>query len=279
MAATRKPHYRYGTPLGPSGCGKTTTLRLIAGFEDLDRGSIEIAGEAMNGKRPYERNVGLLFQHYALFPHMTVLENIAYGLKRRGWPKSELADRVAAMLRLVQLDGFESRYPWQMSGGQQQRVALATKPKLVLFDEPLSALDANMREELRTELKQILGSVGTTTIVVTHDQDEAMSLADRIVVMNRGRIEQDGTPDEIYARPKTHFVATFVGRANWLRGTIASPHVDGLAQFVTQAGSTLIVYPAPDAINGDGSVGIRPERMVIAAPVQRPCVRRITCGA
>ena len=111
MAATRKPHYRYGTPLGPSGCGKTTTLRLIAGFEDLDRGSIEIAGEAMNRKRPYERNVGLLFQHYALFPHMTVLENIAYGLKRRGWPKSELADRVAAMLRLVQLDGFESRYP------------------------------------------------------------------------------------------------------------------------------------------------------------------------
>ena len=131
-----------------------------------------------------------------------------------------------------------------MSGGQQQRVALATKPKLVLLDEPLSALDASMREELRTELKQILDSVGTTTIVVTHDQDEAMSLADRIVVMNRGRIEQDGTPDEIYARPKTHFVATFVGRANWPRGTIAPPHVDGLAQFVTQAGSTLVVYRA-----------------------------------
>ena len=140
--------------------------------------------------------------------------------------------RVAAMLRLVQLDGFESRYPRQMSGGQQQRVALArvlaTKPKLVLLDEPLSALDANMREELRTELKQVLGSVGTATMVVTHDQDKAMSLADRIVVMNRGRIEQDGTPDEIYARPKTHFVATFVGRTNWLRGTIAPPHVDRL---------------------------------------------------
>ncbi|HEX9447576.1 MAG TPA: ABC transporter ATP-binding protein, partial [Dongiaceae bacterium] len=145
--------------LGPSGCGKTTTLRLISGFEDPDEGMIDIAGESMVGKRPYERNVGLLFQHYALFPHMTVAENVAYGLKHRRWPKAEIADRVAEMLRLVQLNGFAGRRPGQMSGGQQQRVALArtlaTRPQLVLLDEPLSALDAKMREELRVELKQI----------------------------------------------------------------------------------------------------------------------------
>ena len=254
--------------LGPSGCGKTTTLRLIAGFEEPDSGSIEIAGESMQGKRPYERNVGLLFQHYALFPHMTVLDNIAYGLKRRHWPKGDIAGRVSEMLRLVQLEGFQHRYPRQLSGGQQQRVALArvlaTKPKLVLLDEPLSALDAKMREELRTELKQILGSVGTTTIVVTHDQDEAMSLADRIVVMNRGRIEQEGTPDEIYARPQTHFVATFIGRANWFNGTISAAEADGHARLVTAAGSTLAIGGSAARDGAEVSVCVRPERMFIA---------------
>jgi len=256
--------------LGPSGCGKTTTLRLISGFEDPDAGLIEIAGETMVGKRPYERNVGLLFQHYALFPHMTVAENVAYGLKHRKWPKAEIPDRVRDMLRLVQLQGFEDRRPGQMSGGQQQRVALArvlaTKPRLVLLDEPLSALDAKLREELRLELKQILTSVGSTTIVVTHDQDEAMSLADRIIVMNSGRIEQQGTPDDIYMRPRTAFVASFIGRANWFHGRIAGAPGDAVRQLVTAAGTTLAIGD-PGAATGEGwSLCVRPERVPVTGP-------------
>jgi ABC-type Fe3+/spermidine/putrescine transport system ATPase subunit len=251
--------------LGPSGCGKTTTLRLISGFEEPDEGSIEIAGESMIGKRPYERNVGLLFQHYALFPHMTVAENVAYGLKHRGHPKADIANRVKEMLRLVQLQGFEGRRPGQMSGGQQQRVALArvlaTKPKLVLLDEPLSALDAKLREELRLELKQILSAVGSTTIVVTHDQDEAMSLADRIIVMNRGRIEQQGTPDEIYARPRTPFVAAFIGRANWFHGRISAASRNGFCELTTDAGTVLTIPGADIAAGEKLSACVRPERI------------------
>jgi ABC-type Fe3+/spermidine/putrescine transport system ATPase subunit len=250
--------------LGPSGCGKTTTLRLISGFEAPDAGVIEIAGQSVIGKRPYERNVGLLFQHYALFPHMTVAENVAYGLKHRRWPKADIADRVTEMLRLVQLQGFGERRPGQMSGGQQQRVALArvlaTKPQLVLLDEPLSALDAKLREELRVELKQILTAVGSTTIVVTHDQDEAMSLADRIMVMNRGRIEQEGTPDEIYARPRTPFVAAFIGRANWFHGRLSR----GAGCRLTTDGGTVLAIPDPGGAEGAGwSACIRPERVAV----------------
>jgi len=254
--------------LGPSGCGKTTTLRLIAGFEEPDKGAIEISGESMVGKRPYERNVGLLFQHYALFPHMTVRENVAYGLKHRGWPKAEIADRVAAMLRLVQLESLAGRRPREMSGGQQQRVALArvlaTEPKLVLLDEPLSALDAKLREELRVELKQILAAVGSTTIVVTHDQDEAMSLADRIIVMNRGRIEQQGAPDEIYSRPASAFVATFIGRTNWLYGTISLAKPGSYAQVVTADGTLLTVGNPGVADDSEVSICVRPERIILA---------------
>jgi ABC-type Fe3+/spermidine/putrescine transport system ATPase subunit len=253
--------------LGPSGCGKTTTLRLIAGFEDPDAGIIEIAGVSMVGKRPYERNVGLLFQHYALFPHMTVAENVAYGLKHRNWPKAEIPDRVREMLRLVQLTGFEGRRPGQMSGGQQQRVALArvlaTRPQLVLLDEPLSALDAKLREELRLELKQILAAVGSTTIVVTHDQDEAMSLADRIIVMNSGRIEQQGSPDEIYMRPKTPFVAAFIGRTNWFHGRLSGTPDDGFHRLVTAAGTALSVRDPGGAAGERWSVCIRPERVTV----------------
>ena len=253
--------------LGPSGCGKTTTLRLISGFEDPDEGTIEIAGESMVGKRPYERNVGLLFQHYALFPHMTVAENVAYGLKHRHWPKAEIGDRVRDMLRLVQLQGFESRRPGQMSGGQQQRVALArvlaTRPRLVLLDEPLSALDAKLREELRLELKQILTAVGSTTIVVTHDQDEAMSLAGRIVIMNRGRIEQQGTPDEIYMAPRSAFVAAFIGRTNWFHGRISGAPSDGYFRLTTEAGTELAIRD-PGAAGGEKrSICIRPERIAV----------------
>ena len=256
--------------LGPSGCGKTTTLRLISGFEDPDGGVIEIVGESMVGKRPYERNVGLLFQHYALFPHMTVAENVAYGLKHRRWPRAEIPDRVREMLRLVQLQGFEERRPGQMSGGQQQRVALArvlaTRPKLVLLDEPLSALDAKLREELRLELKQILTAVGSTTIVVTHDQDEAMSLADRIIVMNRGRIEQQGTPDEIYMQPGTPFVAAFIGRTNWFHGRISGALGDAYFRLATAAGTALAIRN-PGAANGERcSVCVRPERMTVTRP-------------
>jgi len=256
--------------LGPSGCGKTTTLRLISGFEEPDAGAIEIAGESMIGKRPYERNVGLLFQHYALFPHMTVAENVAYGLRHRGWAKGEIPARVAEMLQLVQLEGFEARRPAQLSGGQQQRVALArvlaTSPKLVLLDEPLSALDAKLREQLRLELKQILTSVGSTTIVVTHDQEEAMSLADRIIVMNRGRIEQQGSPDEIYMRPRTPFVAAFIGRANWFHGHVGKFLGNGLAQLVTTAGTQLAIR-YPDAIQGASfSACVRPERIAMGGP-------------
>jgi len=256
--------------LGPSGCGKTTTLRLISGFDEPDAGTVEIAGESMIGKRPYERNVGLLFQHYALFPHMTVAENVAYGLKHRGWSKSAIPKRVTEMLRLVQLEGFEARRPGQMSGGQQQRVALArvlaTNPKLVLLDEPLSALDAKLREQLRVELKQILTAVGSTAIVVTHDQEEAMSLADRILVMNRGRIEQQGSPDEIYMRPRTHFVAAFIGRANWFHGHIAETLDDGLAQLITAAGTKLVVRYSQAAHREAISLCVRPERITIGGP-------------
>src|SRR5262245_32490266 len=256
--------------LGPSGCGKTTTLRLIAGFETPDNGVIEIAGEAMAGKRPYERNVGLLFQHYALFPHMTVAENVAYGLKHRRWPRTEIAGRVDEMLRLVQLRGFGARRPGQLSGGEQQRVALArvlaTRPRLVLLDEPLSALDAKLREELRLELKQILAAVGSTTIVVTHDQDEAMSLADRIIVMNRGRIEQQGSPDEIYMRPQTAFVAAFIGRANWFHGDLSGGGDDGYARLTTAAGTALAIRHSGAARGGRWSLCIRPERVAVLGP-------------
>jgi len=253
--------------LGPSGCGKTTTLRLIAGFEEPDSGAIEIAGESMLGKRPYERNIGLLFQHYALFPHMTVAENVGYGLKYRAWPKPEIPARIREMLALVRLQGFEARKPGQLSGGQQQRVALArvlaTSPKLVLLDEPLSALDAKLREELRTELKQILGAVGSTNIVVTHDQGEAMSLAGRIFVMNHGRIEQQGSPDDIYARPKTRFVAEFIGRMNWFHGR-PGDGAHGRSTLITDTGTRIALADPLGA--GRWSVGVRPERMAVIAP-------------
>lgn len=254
--------------LGPSGCGKTTTLRLISGFDEPDQGTIKIAGESMIGKRPYERNVGLLFQHYALFPHMTVAENVAYGLKHRRWSRADIPGRVREMLRLVQLEGFDDRHPGQLSGGQQQRVALArtlaTKPKLVLLDEPLSALDAKLRETLRFELKQILTAVGSTTIVVTHDQDEAMSLADRIFVMNRGRIEQQGSPDDIYMRPETVFVASFIGRANWFHGRVSDPTASGFSTLTTDAGTNLAIADTGKTVGSRLSACVRPERITIA---------------
>jgi spermidine/putrescine transport system ATP-binding protein len=210
--------------LGPSGCGKTTTLRIVAGFERPDSGRVVIHGEDVTAAPPYQRDTGMVFQQYALFPHMTVWQNVAFGLRMRGAPKSDWPIRVGDALALVSLAGLEERYPSQLSGGQQQRVALARalviRPQLLLLDEPLSSLDAKLRQEMRLELRRIQKRVGITALFVTHDQEEALSLADRLAVMNQGRIEQLGTPMEIYERPRTRFVAGFIGQSNFFAGQI-----------------------------------------------------------
>lgn len=208
------------TLLGPSGCGKTTTLRIIAGFEKPDKGRVYFDDTVVNDVPPYERNIGIVFQDYALFPHMTVYDNISFGLKLRKLPKEEIRRRVSWALELVGLKGFEDRYPEQLSGGQQQRVALARalviEPQLLLLDEPLSNLDAKIRERLRGEVKRIQKELGITTIYVTHDQEEAMAISDRIAVMSVGRIEQVGNPLDLYYNPKNEFVAKFLGLSNIL---------------------------------------------------------------
>jgi putative spermidine/putrescine transport system ATP-binding protein len=213
--------------LGPSGCGKTTTLRMIAGFEQPTSGKLTIAGQDMTFVPPNKRKVGMVFQSYALFPNMTAAENIGYGLRVTGKPAEEIKTRVAEMLALIHLEGQKSRYPYQLSGGQQQRVALARAlaihPKVLLLDEPLSALDAKIRVELRQEIRRIQQTLGITTIYVTHDQEEALSLSDRVVVMSQGRIEQIGAPFEIYNFPATEFVASFVGQLNLIPVTLINP--------------------------------------------------------
>jgi putative spermidine/putrescine transport system ATP-binding protein len=210
--------------LGPSGCGKTTTLRMIAGFEKPSGGHIKIDSLDVTYTAPNQRNIGMVFQSYALFPNLTVAGNIGFGLKVAGTPKSDIIKRVEKMLELIHLAGFANRYPYQLSGGQQQRIALARalaiQPQLLLLDEPLSALDAKIRLDLRSEIRRIQQELGITTIYVTHDQEEALSLSDRIVVMSRGKIEQVGTPFEIYNFPQTQFVASFVGMLNQLQCTV-----------------------------------------------------------
>ncbi|MFD2052072.1 ABC transporter ATP-binding protein [Mesorhizobium calcicola] len=253
--------------LGPSGCGKTTTLRIIAGFTSPDTGAVEISGANVGRLKPYERNVGLLFQDYALFPHMTVAQNVAYGMRYRGTPKSEIPSRVKQMMSLVQLAGMEARYPSQLSGGQQQRVALAralaTDPQIVLLDEPLSALDAKLRLELRIELKEILRSVNATTIVVTHDQEEALSLGDEVVVMRGGKIVQRGSPTQIYAEPADKFVAEFVGRSNWFHGSRRGSSSEGVCTYVTSEG--LAIHARTPLSNQRDVVDlcVRPENIVL----------------
>ncbi|MES0039552.1 ABC transporter ATP-binding protein [Mesorhizobium sp. M0046] len=251
--------------LGPSGCGKTTTLRIIAGFTLPDSGSVEISGRNVGHLKPYERNVGLLFQDYALFPHMTVAQNVAYGMRYRGVPATAIPARIKQMLALVQLDGMEARYPRQLSGGQQQRVALARAlaidPQIVLLDEPLSALDAKLRLELRIELKEILRSVGATTIVVTHDQEEALSLGDEVVVMRAGRIAQRGTPTGIYQAPADRFVAEFVGRSNWFHGTRQGPPAQGVSSYLTTNGLEIRANTAPSDRRDSAELCIRPENI------------------
>ena len=211
--------------LGPSGCGKTTTLRLIAGFESPDSGEVLLAGQPMAGRKPYERNVSTVFQNYALFPHLTAYENVAFGLRLRR--AADLDSRVRKMLALVSLSGKEDRRPSQLSGGERQRVALARslvlEPDVLLLDEPLAALDPNLRKQMRLELKAIERRVGIAFLLVTHDQEEALSMSDRLAVMNEGRIEQIGTSEDVYLRPRTRFVAGFLGAVNWIGGAGVRP--------------------------------------------------------
>jgi putative spermidine/putrescine transport system ATP-binding protein len=251
--------------LGPSGCGKTTVLRMVAGFEEPTSGKIVVGGKDVTRLKPNQRNVGMVFQAYALFPNLTVAQNVAFGLKVAGMPKADADARVKEMLGIIKLpiDQFGDRYPYQLSGGQQQRVALARalapKPKLLLLDEPLSALDAKVRVSLREEIRSIQQKLGITTIFVTHDQEEALSISDRIAVMYGGKAEQVGTPFEIYNRPATKFVANFVGTLNVLEGTVSdagSGKVRISAQEVSlkgklngsKTGDTLSLALRPEAI-------------------------------
>lgn len=254
--------------LGPSGCGKTTTLRMIAGFERPDSGRIFIGGDDMALRQPYERNVGLVFQDYALFPHKTVAQNIAFGMKNRGTPRSEIRPNITRILEQVQLTGLEDRRPSALSGGQQQRVALAralvTRPDVMLLDEPLSNLDAKLRLQLRREIRGILSSFDCTSIIVTHDQDEALGLADRIVLMNKGRIEQIDTPVGLYEKPQTLFAADFIGHANWLHGSLSRTTGDA-GTLVTPVGE-IAVRLERGAADGPATLCIRPERLAVADP-------------
>ncbi|MDR2044320.1 MAG: ABC transporter ATP-binding protein [Clostridium sp.] len=228
--------------LGSSGCGKTTTLRMIAGFEQQTDGVIAVEGERVEEKEPFERNVNTVFQSYALFPHMTVAENVAYGLKMKKVRKSEIARRVEATLNMVQLAGYDRRYPQQLSGGQKQRVAIAraiiNNPRVLLLDEPLGALDMKLRKQMQIELKNLQKSLGITFLYVTHDQEEALTMSDRIAVMNSGVLEQLGTPDEIYEKPKTKFVADFIGETN-LFEAVARRRAGETVQYATETGMVL----------------------------------------
>ena len=249
--------------LGPSGCGKTTTLRMIGGFEEPTEGTIYLGERAVTGLPPHKRDVNTVFQSYALCPHLSVFGNVAFGLRRKGVKKAELGKQVEEMLRIVGLAGYGNRKPRQLSGGQQQRVALAralvNRPRVLLLDEPLGALDLKLRKEMQLELKRIQHEMGFTFVHVTHDQEEAMTMADWIVVMNSGRIEQLGEPAELYEHPRTPFVANFLGVSNLLPGLVAGPDSVKL-----ESGEVLHVSPsALDGRTGEVSVGIRPEKLHI----------------
>jgi putative spermidine/putrescine transport system ATP-binding protein len=248
--------------LGPSGSGKTTTLRMIAGFELPTGGRVLLHGEDVTLLPPFDRDVNTVFQDYALFPHMTVGENVAYGLAVRKVPKPEREARVADALRMVRLEGYDRRRPGQLSGGQRQRVALAralvNRPRLLLLDEPLGALDLKLREEMQIELKQIQREVGITFIYVTHDQEEALTMSDRLAVFNRGRIEQVGTPADVYERPATRFVAGFVGTSNLLAGATARSIVGSDGTFTVRPEKIRLsepgVTPGPDETSASGTI-------------------------
>jgi len=248
--------------LGPSGCGKTTTLRMVAGFVEPSGGSARIGGVDVTHLPPWRRNTGLVFQSYALFPHMSVAENVGFGLEMRRLGRGEIAARTAEALRLVRLEGFGDRLPRQMSGGQQQRVALARalaiRPDVLLLDEPLSNLDAKLREDVRVEIRQLQRQLGLTTVMVTHDQEEALTMADRLVVMAEGRIRQIGTQRDLYERPADRFVAGFVGRSTFLEGQVTEA-----GTLVTDGGLRLACAAA--VAPGPASLALRPERIVLDA--------------
>ena len=253
--------------LGPSGCGKTTTLRLIAGFETPSAGEVLVRGQSMLNVPPNQRPVNTVFQSYALFGHMTIWDNVAFGLKIKGLTKAELEDQVRDALALVKMESFARRYPAQLSGGQRQRVALAralvNRPAVLLLDEPLGALDLKLRKEMQMELSSLHRELGMTFVMVTHDQEEALSLSDRIAVMNEGRVEQVGTPSEIYESPRSPFIADFIGETNLLRGRLAKVEREGW-QVETDHGSPVAVRPVEDWQPGGGeaiAVSIRPEKV------------------
>ncbi|MFD7879082.1 ABC transporter ATP-binding protein [Streptomyces sp. NPDC059766] len=246
--------------LGPSGCGKTTSLRMIGGFTDPTEGSVLLAGEDVTALPPNKRNVNTVFQSYALFDHLSIADNVAFGLKRKGVEKGEIRRRVGEMLELVQLDGFAGRKPRTLSGGQRQRVALAralvNRPAVLLLDEPLAALDLKLRRQMQVELKQIQREVGITFVFVTHDQDEALTMSDRICVMNEGRVEQCGTPEDVYEHPASRFVASFMGTSNLMTGTYRGGEV------TLDQGPALPVGPRAAIADGTSvSVSVRPEKV------------------
>ncbi|UCE32056.1 MAG: ABC transporter ATP-binding protein [Burkholderiales bacterium] len=250
--------------LGPSGCGKTTTLRAIAGFVRPSRGSVRIRGEPIDAQPPHRRNLGLVFQDYALFPHMTAAQNVGYGLRMRGMPRGQIREAVARALALVRLDGLDERYPAEMSGGQRQRVALARaiviEPHVLLLDEPLGALDRKLRDEMQVELKRLHRDLGITTIIVTHDQEEALSLSDRVAVMFRGRIAAVAAPTELYRRPHREDVMAFLGRANFFD---ARRQAHGASGHHATAFGAAIDLGARAGTRASLRVGIRPEHVEV----------------
>ncbi|HEX8941335.1 MAG TPA: ABC transporter ATP-binding protein [Candidatus Limnocylindrales bacterium] len=261
--------------LGPSGCGKTTTLRMIGGFEEPTSGLIELQGQDVTWLPPYRRNVNTVFQNYALFPHLSIFDNVAFGLRRKGVKGSEVKARVGEMLRLVELPGFEKRKPSQISGGQAQRVALAraliNRPAVLLLDEPLGALDLKLRKQMQVELKRIQQEVGITFIYVTHDQEEAMTMSDRIAVMSDGRYEQLGDPEELYERPRTRFVAGFLGVSNLLQGRIEGA-ADAYAMVRLGSGGGVRVPRSLTNGHADIEIGVRPEKIRLYSEDAEPPV-------
>ncbi len=262
------PQGEFFSLLGPSGCGKTTTLRMIAGFEEPTEGTLLLAGKEGNEIPPFRRNTNLVFQSYALFPHMTVFENVAFGPRRARLPEPEVRERVMAALETVRMAGLAERLPRSLSGGQRQRVALAralvNRPAVLLLDEPLGALDLKLRKEMQLELKRIQREVGICFVYVTHDQEEAMTMSDRLAVMNEGRIEQIGTPEEVYHRPATRFVAEFIGEANILEATVDRVEDGSPVQVSIEDGTTTTVASCNEADCEVGSrvlVVLRPEHL------------------
>ena len=255
------------TLLGSSGCGKTTTLRMIAGFEEPTTGSIKVEGVPVEEKEPYERNVNTVFQTYALFPHKTIFDNIAYGLKMKKVPKEEIKERVLEMMDMVQLTGFEKRYPAQLSGGQKQRVAIAraliNRPRVLLLDEPLGALDLKLRKQMQLELKRLQKKLNITFIYVTHDQEEALTMSDRIAIMHDGIVDQLDTPTEIYEHPATRFVATFIGETNTYDGCVTSI-TNGIATITLENGAVRVKCDESFSILEYATVSVRPEKMRFA---------------